>query len=84
MYKFITVARNMLSDRSPVPMYIYLNEDNNKYYISRMYPQHSLFKGTHISSDIKYYSLEYPQEISQDDIAKGYTVYWSNNWTFKL
>lgn len=84
MYKFITVARNTMSDVSPMPMYIYQNEDNNKYYISRMYPYKSQFQGETISNQTKFYSLEYPQEISEDDINKGKTQYWKMTWSFKI
>ena len=50
MYKFITVARNIMSDIYPIPMYIYQNEENNKYYMSRMYPTKSIFQGQTISN----------------------------------
>ncbi len=84
MYKFITVARNIMSDTYPIPMYIYQNEENNKYYISRMYPNKSKFQGESITNDTKFFSIEYPQEISDDDIKKGTTTYWKMTWTFKL
>ncbi len=84
MYKFITVARNTMSDTYPIPMYIYQNEENNKYYISRMYPDKSKFQGESITNDTKFFSIEYPQEISDDDIKKGTTTYWKMTWTFKL
>jgi hypothetical protein len=82
MYKFITVARNINSDTYPIPMYIYQNEDNNKYYISRMFPSKSTFQGQTISNPSNFYSLEYPQEISDDDIKQGKTTYWSMTWNF--
>jgi hypothetical protein len=83
MYKFITVARNIMSDTYPMPMYIYKNEENNKYYISRMYPSKSIFQGQTISNQSKFYSLEYPQEISDNDLKQGKTTYWSMTWTFE-
>ena len=84
MYKFITVARNTMSDVSPMPMYIYQNEENNKYYISRMYPYKSRFQGESISNELKFYALEYPQEISDNDVKNGSTQYWKMIWTFKI
>jgi hypothetical protein len=84
MYKFITVARNTISDVSPMPMYIYQNEENNKYYISRMYPNKSTFQGETISNELKFYALEYPQEISASDISNGSTQYWKMIWMFKI
>ena len=84
MYKFITVARNTVSDVSPMPMYIYQNEENNKYYISRMYPNKSIFQGDTISNELKFYALEYQQEISDSDIANGSTQYWKMTWMFKI
>ena len=84
MYKFITVARNIDTETNPIPMYIYQNEDNNKYYISRMYPTKAVFQGSKISNDTKFYEIEYPQEISADDIKNGKTTYWNIIWTFKL
>ncbi len=84
MYKFITVARNILSETYPIPMYVYQNEDNNKYYMSRMYPDNSKFEGKSLLNQNKFYSLEYPQEISEDDLKKGKTEYWKMTWTFKI
>jgi len=84
MYKFITVARNTTNDVSPIPMYIYQNEETNKYYISRMYPYKSRFAGDKLSNELKFYALEYPQEISANDITNGKTQYWKMTWTFKI
>ena len=84
MYKFITVARNTVSDVSPMPMYIYQNEETNKYYISRMYPNKSIFQGDTILNKLKFYALEYPQEISETDVKNGTTLYWNMTWIFKL
>jgi hypothetical protein len=84
MYKFITVARNTMSDVMPMPMYIYKNEENNKYYISRMYPDKSRFQGEKILNELNFFALEYPQEISASDIANGSTQYWKMTWTFKI
>jgi hypothetical protein len=84
MYKFITVARNTMSDTSPMPMYIYQDEQTNKYYISRMYPTKSVFQGTKLINETKFYAIDYPQEISSDDISKGKTTYWNTIWSFKI
>jgi hypothetical protein len=84
MYKFITVARNTMNETSLIPMYIYQNEETKKYYISRMYPQKSIFQGESISNEMKFYALEYPQEISDNDIANGKTQYWKMTWNFKI
>ncbi len=84
MYKFITVARNMMDETYPIPLYIYQNEENNKYYISRMYPNKSVFEGTSISNPSKFFNIEFPQEISDDDIKKGQTQYWSMIWKFRV
>ncbi len=84
MYKFITVARNINSDTYPMPMYIYKNEENNKYYMSRMYPTKAVFQGQTISTPSDFYSIEYPQEISDSDIKQGKTTYWNMIWEFKL
>jgi hypothetical protein len=84
MYKFITVARNTMSDVSPMPMYIYQNEENNKYYISRMYPYKSVFQGESISNELKFYALEYPQEIADSDVKNGSTKYWKMSWNFTV
>ncbi len=84
MYKFITVARNIMDYTYPVPLYIYQNEENNKYYISRMYPNKSKFEGTSISNSDKFLTIEYPQEISDNDIKQGKTQYWSMIWKFKI
>jgi hypothetical protein len=84
MYKFITVARNMTDDTSPMPMYIYQNEQNNKYYISRMFPTKAIFQGTKLINENKFYAIDYPQEISSEDISKGKTVYWKTMWSFKM
>ncbi len=84
MYKFITVARNIMEDTYPIPLYIYQNEDNNKYYISRMYPTKSTFEGISLSNPSKFFTIEYPQEISTDDINKGKTQYWNMIWKFKI
>jgi hypothetical protein len=84
MYKFITVARNTMSDTSPMPMYIYQDEQTNKYYISRMYPTKAIFQGTKLINESKFYAIDYPQEISSDDINKGKTTYWKTVWSFKI
>jgi hypothetical protein len=84
MYKFITVARNIMSDTYPIPMYIYQNEENNKYYISRMFPTKAVSHGTNIISLSKFYDIDFPQEISDNDIKQGKTTYWSMVWTFKI
>ena len=84
MYKFITVARNIMSDTYPIPLYIYQNEENNKYYISRMYPTKATFQGQHIVNPSKFYSIDFPQEISDNDIKQGKTNYWNIEWTFKI
>jgi hypothetical protein len=84
MYKFITVARNIMEDTYPVPLYIYQNEENNKYYISRMYPNNSNFGGYSISNSSTFYNIDYPQEISEEDIKKGKTQYWGMIWKFKI
>jgi hypothetical protein len=84
MYKFITVARNTMSDTYPIPMYIYQNEENNKYYISRMFPTKATFQGSNLVSLSKFYTIEFPQEISDSDIKQGKTTYWSMVWIFKI
>ena len=84
MYKFITVARNTMSDTYPMPMYVYQNEETNKYYMSRMYPTKSVFQGSKLMNDSKFYEIEFPQEISAEDLKKGSTIYWNMTWTFKL
>jgi hypothetical protein len=84
MYKFITVARNVNDDTYPTPLYIYQNEDNNKYYISRMFPNKSKLEGKSILNPSKFFTIEYPQEISDDDIKKGKTQYWNMIWKFKI
>ncbi len=84
MYKFITVARNTNDDIYPVPLYIYQNEENKKYYISRMYPNKSVFNGGRISNPDNFFTIDYPQEISDEDIKKGQTQYWSMIWKFKI
>jgi len=84
MYKFITVARNMTDDTSPMPMYIYQEEETNKYFISRMFPTKAVFQGTKLINDSKFYAIDYPQEISMDDIKNGKTKYWNVIWSFKI
>jgi hypothetical protein len=84
MYKFITVARNIMSETYPIPLYIYQNEENNKYYISRMFPTKATFQGSNLVSQSKFYDIEFPQEISENDIKLGKTTYWSMEWTFKI
>lgn len=82
MYKFITVARNTLNELALVPMYIYQNEDNKKYYISRMYPNKSIFQGSQLVNDLKFFALEYPQEISENDFNNKRTLYYGMTWSF--
>ena len=82
MYKFITVARNTMNETSLIPMYIYQNEEDKKYYISRMYPTKSIFQGQTISNKSKFYALDFSQEISDNDIKQGKTTYWSMTWIF--
>ena len=84
MYKFITVARNSMSDTYPIPLYIYQNEENNKYYISRMFPTKATFQGSNIVSLSKFYDIEFPQEISENDIKQGKTNYWNMEWIIKI
>jgi hypothetical protein len=84
MYKFITVARNTLNELALIPMYIYQNEDNKKYYISRMYPTKSIFQGTKILNDLKFFAIEYPQEVSDSDIKNGKTQYYNMTWSFSI
>ena len=84
MYKFITVARNTLNELALIPMYIYQNEDNNKYYISRMYPTKSIFQGKNILNDLKFFAIEYPQEVSDNDIKNGKTQYYNMTWSFVI
>ena len=84
MYKFISVARNTMSDTYPMPMYIYQKEDTQKYYMSRMYPTKSTFQGSKIINEDKFYEIEFPQEISAEDIKNGKTIYWNMTWIFKL
>ncbi len=84
MYKFVTVARNIDTETSPMPMYIYQNENDKKYYISRMFPSKAVFQGSKIMNDTKFYVIEYPQQISDDDIKKGNTKYWNITWTFTI
>jgi hypothetical protein len=81
MYKFITVAR---SDTMSTSMYIYQNEENNKYYISRMFPPKSTFQGIKLLNNTKFYSIEFPQEISDSDISNKKTTYMNILWNFKL
>jgi hypothetical protein len=83
MYKYITIARSII-DTWGTPMYIYMNEDDKKYYISRMYPVSSTFEGSTIHDKLKYYAVDYPQVISDDDIKKGVTKYWNQSWAFTL
>ena len=82
MYKFITVARNVMDDIYPIPMYIYQNEQTNKYYISRMFPTKSVFQGSKLINPAKFYSIEFPQEISDEDFKLGKTTYWNMKWLF--
>ncbi len=84
MYKFITVARNIDSSSSPVPMYIYQDEDTNRYYISRMFPSKAVFQGSKLTNDTKFYAIDYPQEISTKEMLMGKTNYWNMTWIFKL
>jgi hypothetical protein len=84
MYKFITVARNIDNDTNPIPMYIYQNEETKKYYISRMYPSKSVFQGSKIINDTKFYAIDYPNEIPDNDIKNGKTTCWNTIWIFKI
>jgi len=84
MYKFITVARNIDSESTPMPMYIYQDEQTKKYLISRMYPTKAVFQGSKLINESKFYAIEYPQEISEADIKNGKTIYWKTVWSFKL
>ncbi len=84
MYKFITVARNMDSDTTPMPMYIYQDEQTNKYYISRMFPTKAVFQGTKLINESKFYAIDYPQEIPEADIKNGRTIYWKSIWSFRI
>ncbi len=84
MYKFITVARNMDSDTTPMPMYIYQDEQTKKYYISRMFPIKAVFQGSKLINESKFYAIDYPQEISEGDIKNGKTTYWKSVWSFNI
>ncbi len=83
MYKYKTLARSIINTWG-TPMYIYMNEDDNRYYISRMYPVSSTFEGSAIHDRLKYYALEYPQVIPDEDIEKGVTTYWNQSWSFTI
>ncbi len=83
MYKFISIARNPINVWS-TPMYVYQNEENKKYYITRMYPINAKFYGSKLEDLSTYSVLEYPKEISDADIAKKTTTYWNIEWTLKL
>ena len=84
MYKFITVARNTESDTSPMPMYIYQDEETKKYYISRMFPSKSVFQGVKITNDTKFYSIEYPKELTDEEIRNNKANFWNMTWVFNL
>ncbi len=49
-----------------------------------MFPTKSTFEGGSILNPSKFFSIEYPQEISDDDIKQGKTQYWSMTWKFKI
>jgi hypothetical protein len=49
-----------------------------------MYPYKSTFQGESISNELKFYALEYPQEISETDVKNGSTLYWNMTWVFKI
>jgi hypothetical protein len=83
MYQFISVARS-LSDTIPSPMYIYINEDDNKYYISNMYPRGAVFQGSKLTAGPKYYNVDNGQLISTNDIKNGKTTYWNIDFKFKI
>lgn len=84
MYKFITIARNNMNDTYPTPMYIYQNEENKKYYMSRMFPTKATFQGRKIINTTNFYAIDYPQEISDKDIKEGKTTYWNMTWLFNI
>ncbi len=83
MYKYITIAHNTRQVWS-TDMYIYKNNINNKYYISRTYPMYAKFSGELLSDPTDYNLIDFAKEITEDDINKGKTFYWNQEWTFKL
>ncbi len=82
MYKYITIAYNTRQVWA-VPMYIYQNE-NKQYFITRTYPKYSRFDGDNLNDPTKYSEIDFAKEISNDDITKGITNYWNQDWTFKI
>jgi hypothetical protein len=83
MYKYITIAYNTRQVWA-VPMYIYQHEDNNKYYITRTYPKYSRFDGDNLNDPTTYNEIDFAKEISNDDVKKGFTNYWNQDWKFRL
>ena len=83
MYKFISIARYP-SDVWSTSMYIYQNIDTNKYYISRMFPVSSRFLGSNLVDTTNYNLIEYPMEISNDDLNKKTIKYFGLEWKFNI
>ncbi len=82
MYKYITIAYNTRQAWA-VPMYIYQNEGNNKYYISRTYPKYSKFNGDNLNDPTKYSEVDFAKELSDNDIKNGLINYRNQEWKFK-
>ena len=82
MYRYITIARNTRNTWA-TSMYIYMSTDN-VYVISPTYPFRSNFGGSNIITDTLYDDIEMIQKISPEDITKGITTYWNQEWTFKI
>jgi hypothetical protein len=83
MYKFITVARNTREVWN-TPMYIYKNIENDKYYITRMFPVNSKFAGSNLSDPTEYPIIEFPQELTNENLSNNKINYWNQEWTFRI
>ena len=81
MYRYVTTARNTRNTWA-TSMYIYISTDN-VYVISPTFPFRSNFGGSNIIADTLYI-IEMVQKISQEDINKGITTYWNQEWTFTI
>ena len=95
MYRYITIARNTRNTWA-TSMYIYIvamqqidpkghmNTIDNVYVISPTYPFRSSFGGSNIITDTLYDDIEMTQKISPEDITKGITTYWNQEWSFNI
>lgn len=83
MYKFISIAHNIDEDWF-TSMYIYQDINTNKYFITQTYPFSSRFSGENLLGSTTYYNIDYPKELTQEDINNGKVVYWNQEWKIKL